>query len=89
MFKYLDTSVENINRIKEARNNVNKIAVFSLIAYIICYSIACIFYLAGINVGSILIMTCGLIFILLSVGLIIKREIYSIMIFLRSNYENK
>lgn len=81
--KYLDTTIENVDRIKKARVNINKAVIFCIFLYIIFYSV-------GLYIYSIEYIVSGLYFFILSigtlilfVGLVVKREIYSLAIIMK------
>ena len=79
MLKYIDTATEDIERLKDARKHIN-MAMF-LMSYL---SIICLIIFVVITSEINLIYLVLTIYCLVtSTCLIVKREIYSAMIFLR------
>lgn len=81
--KYLDTSFENIERIKEARVNINKgIMLLSCL-----YGISGIFslglFLFGYKTSGIFMLLFCVMYIILIGALVIKRELFSIAILIK------
>lgn len=72
--KYIDTSIENIDRLKKAREHINTGATFISFCSFICLFLG--FF-------KTLFFYCSIFFIVLCVGLMVKREIFSIMIYLK------
>lgn len=81
--KFLDTVTENIDRIDEARNNLNKGINFLFIGFCIFGFISLFFYLFDYKVTAIYLMILNSMYLLLIVGLMIKREIFSLAIILK------
>jgi len=75
MFKYVDTSKEDIERLKSARKHINWGAFF------------CIYFFAFLAVFGIffavILIFLSILFLILGIGLVLKREIYSMMIYLK------
>ena len=82
-FGYLDTAEESINRIKEGRRNLNSgvLVTFGLFLFMVFLTVVTIltgsFFSVFIN-GIILILTLSL-----YIGMVIKRELYSIAILMK------
>ena len=81
--KYLDTVVEDTDRIKKGRKNIN----IGITLLLICFTITsllsfCLYYIGFIITGIYFIALAVCYFILMA-SLIIKREIYSIAIILK------
>jgi len=74
IFDYLDTSEEDSYRIREARENINKASLLTGILASICLAVGMLY---------IEFLFVAIIFYILCTGLVIKREIYSIVLFLR------
>ena len=83
IFDYLDTNLESPFRIKEARNNINKAAV--ILQGIGLFPLFCsLFFL--LNNYFIFMNICWVLYISIEVtvvGLVIKREIYSIALIIK------
>lgn len=81
--KYLDIVIEDVERIKKGRETINKSIPIVLILWIVFSVFSIVFYLLNLKVSAIWIGVLAISYFILEVGLIIKREIYSIMIFLK------
>jgi hypothetical protein len=84
LLDYIDTTNEDINRLKEARKNIHIGTL--LLGLLVILSL--IFFEYFLFIGEWHYMDffsfMAIIYLVLMVGLIIKREIFSIMIFLRT-----
>jgi len=85
--KYTDCVVEDVETIKDKRKNINLTAHVSLIYFFITYVTSFICYFLHYNVLGILLMVAGCILMVLIVGLIIKRELFGIVILLKEKGE--
>ena len=86
MFKYLDTTKEDAERLKKARSNINKGCALASITFILAYLIGVLFLLISVTIG-LLFIVIGIIFVVMSGNLMIKREIFSMMIWLKEDKE--
>ena len=82
-FSYKDTVVETVESIKKSRNNINLTAFLLLIPYAFFYSMGSVLYLFGYNITGIYFFILAVCFLILMIGLVVKREMYSIMIYLK------
>jgi len=75
MVKYIDISKENIERLKSARKHINWGAFF------------CLYFFAFLAVFGMffaaVLLFISILFLILGIGLVLKREIYSMMIYLK------
>lgn len=84
MFGFIDTATEDIERLKKARKNIHTATIISMSMEI--FFLGVIFILLLVNAPIIFIATSiifAVYFAVSSTALVIKREIYSIMIFLK------
>jgi len=86
--KYLDTVVEDVERIKKGRENINKGIMLSLIFLIIIGLMACVLFSLSLKATAIFLLVIGVMYLIVLSTLVIKREIYGIMIYLKQK-ENK
>jgi len=82
-FSYKDTVVETVESLKKSRNNINILACLLITPYAFFAFIGLGFYLIGYIVTGLYMFAGALGFLILLGCLIIKREIYSIMIYLK------
>jgi len=80
--KYLDTVTESTDRLKEARNNINKGILFLLFAFVISFILG-VFSIFFSYSFSLLCYTGAICYLVLMIGLILKREIYSLAILIK------
>ena len=84
LFGFLDTSIEDIDRIKKGRKTIHCAVLLSTImelTYILMFFVS---LWLNVSVGlSIILLMFAVYFCATSATLIIKREIYSAMIFLK------
>jgi hypothetical protein len=85
IFNYKDTVVETVESIRNSRKNINILACLLIIPYAFFAFIGLGFYLIGYIVTGLYMFAGALGFLILLGCLIIKREIYSIMIYLKEN----
>jgi hypothetical protein len=82
-FDYKDTVVEDVESIKESRSNINKGACLTVIPYAIFFFMGVILHMMGYIVTGIYFIIIAVAFLILMMGLVLKREMYSIMIYLK------
>jgi len=85
--KYLDTVTENIDRVKKGRENINKGLVFIMLGWIVYIVLSLILYLTQLYFSAIWIAVLGISFLILTVGIVVKREIYSLAILVKNMEE--
>ena len=83
LFNYLDTALEDTERIKKARSNINKWAVISVIIFFIVFIFGYFLYSIGLKVTGLMFVIISLIYLILSGELVIKRELFSIAILIK------
>ena len=83
---YLDTVKENAERIRKARNKINNTAIAMLLGFAFL-TLTGLYAHYKIIWGYDIFLFAAVIYLILGVGLIIKREIYSVMIFLKEGRE--
>ena len=89
MLKYLDTCVVDIDRLKKARSNINKGTTLTFIFSILILVMGATFmFFDELSLGITLLVLASF-YLIMAIGLVIKREIFSIMIFLRTKQEVK
>jgi len=84
---YLDTSKADISRLREARKHINFFATFFVVFFIFFYLLGIFSYYYGFHMFFLYCFFQTIISLVLFVGLIIKREIYGVMVFLKDNLE--
>ena len=85
--KYLDIVVESSERLRKARENINTGVLMILICFII-FGIASSFcVLFDYMLLAFLLLGYAVMYLLLLMGLVLKREIYSLSIFIKDNIE--
>ena len=89
LMKYLDTSIEDVDRIKEARNNINKGTILTLLFSFIILLLGVAFMFYDEYSLGISFLVIAVFYFIMAIGLILKREIFSMMIFLRTVQEEK
>jgi len=87
LLKYLDTVTENIERIEKARIHLNEGIVLSLIGFGLINIVGLIIYIYGYPITSIIFFVFGFIYFLMMIAMVIKREIFSMMIFFKKQGE--
>ena len=80
---YTDIVTEDKESISEKRKHINIVAHITAVVFFINYITSFIFYLYDYKVTSIIVMILANILLILVITLVIKREIYSIMIWLK------
>jgi len=83
MLDYLDVVVEDVERLERGRSNLNKSAFFILSLWLIFTIFSLMFYSIGFYFTCIVLLVCCTMNCVIFVGLIIKREIYGVMIYLK------
>lgn len=81
--KYLDTVTEDVDRIEEARKNIWKGILFLFAGFCILGFISLFFYLIEYKLTAILMMIISGMYLTLMIGLMVKREIYSLTILIK------
>jgi len=87
--KYLDTVTEGIDRIKEARENINKLVIYVLLAFVGFMSVSLVLYIVDMKASAIWMGLFAICYLMLMIGLVVKREIYSLAIILKQKEEHK
>jgi hypothetical protein len=82
-FSYKDTVVETVESLKKSRNNINLTAFLLLIPYAFFYGMGSVLYLFEYNITGIYFFILSIGFLIIMVGVVLKREMYSIMIYLK------
>ena len=82
--KYLDTVVESTDRIKKARENINKTIILLFIGFVFTGFIGFVFYLWGYVITGIYFECMAILYMLLIVGLVVKREIFSLAVIMKN-----
>lgn len=85
--KFLDTVVEDVDRIKKGRSNINIGITLLFVGFIIYSIIFLVFYGFGYKASAIFLMLFCVMDLILIFALIIKREIYSIAILIKEKKE--
>jgi len=81
--KFLDTSIENVERIKEGRDSIN-MGILGLIIIWICFSVfSLILYFIGYYFSAIWFGVFCVEYIVLIGWLVLKRESYSLAILIK------
>lgn len=86
MFKYTDTVDASVDRLKEARKNINWGCTVSSFMFLFCYLIGVVALLKSVALGLFFVVIASF-FIIMSGNLMVKREIFSMMIFLKERDE--
>jgi len=81
--KYIDTTVESVDRLKEARENINKGIIVLLIVFASIGILGAVFFAFEYTATGIMFLISSSMYLCLLVGLIIKREIYSLAIIMK------
>jgi len=79
--KYLDTTIESIERIEGGRKHINAGITFMAIVSFVSLFIGTLFN----SYFGIIFLSFGIFSIVVVIGLVLKREIFSMMIFLKEN----
>ena len=87
MMEFIDTATEDVERIKKARENISKGATLMLIPFGIMAFTGLGLYFVGYIVTGLYFMASSLCYTVLIVGLIIKREIFSLAILIKEEQE--
>jgi len=85
--KYIDTVVESSERLRKARENINTGALIILIFFIILDMSSSLCVLFDYMLLAFLLLGYAIMYLLLFMGLVLKREIYSLSIFIKDNIE--
>lgn len=87
MFKkihsYTDTVTTSAKVLRDKRKRINKTAFYGIVMFFVVAFESVGLYLLGLKVTSLFIGVFSLSLVVIFVGLIVKRELYSIMIFLK------
>ena len=84
---YLDTTIESIERLKEARENINKAIFIDFIVFVFSFFFSFfLFFIVNQMIGIYFVVLSAM-YVITIIGLILKREIYGIMIYLKA-YED-
>lgn len=81
--KYIDTVIEDSERLKKARKSINYGVDLTLIGFTSFAVISMFFLLINYPVTATFVAVLSISYLILMVGLIIKREIFSVMIYLK------
>jgi len=89
MFDYIKTNEADVERLIKARDNINKGVYISVFFFIILYGCTIItaFILKAHN-AVLYALLLAVVFLVMTVGLMIKREIFSMMIYLKGLEEH-
>jgi hypothetical protein len=87
IFSYLKTDEESVEKIKKARAKINKIIFLLFIEFFVVAVFTIYFILTGDTTKFALLILLGFSYCILNfvllIGLVIKRELYSVMIFMK------
>lgn len=81
--KFLDTAVEDVDRIKKGRNNINIGITLLFVGFIIYGIISLGLYAFEYKASAIFMMLFCVMDLILISALIVKREIYSLAILIK------
>jgi len=84
---FLDTTIATSYRLREARENINNIALFNLIMFMIFFPFFPVCMLFNQIILGFVFFGFSIMYLVLLVALVIKREIYSLVIFIKDNIE--
>jgi len=83
MFEFTDTVKADASELILKRERIHYGAIFLLVAWAFITFIALVMWGVGYRATALLVETLALVYVFLCIGLIIKREIYSMMIYLK------
>ena len=81
--KYIDTVTEGVERLKDARKNMNKGVILLFISWIFVMIFSIFLFFIKWKVSATWFAALSVGYLVMIFGLIIKREIFSMMIYLK------
>jgi len=85
--KYLDTVEENVERLRKARDNMNLSIILMGVTAVFMFCIGLYLYLELLLITGIYFFIMGMMDIILLVGIVLKRETYSLVILIKESME--
>lgn len=89
LIKFKDTVKADVADLKVARENLHKGIILLLFAWIMILCLALCFYFIQHKVTALMFLGCSILYLIIVVALIIKREIYSVMIYLKQKEKHE
>jgi len=89
IFEFLDTTIEDVERIKKGRANINKTTTFTTVMFVFFLILGVFFYQVNYFFSAIYSMTFAIVLLFLDTALVLKREIFSLAIILKEKEEKE